>query len=149
MIRAIQLIAVLLIVLVFAGGFWYISGLRADLAVSEENSKKLTEAVDAQQATIKQLQEDQQAIKRLNEDLAKTVSEQNNELGNLRDKFNTSKDGSKRDFAKLAREKPESIERAINKGTVDAFRCIELASGSQATADETNSLCQSFIPETK
>lgn len=147
MFKAIQLIVILLIVAVIGGGTWYVSNLKADLAISEENSKKLTDAISLQQETIAQMQKDQEAIAKANRQLSALVDQQNKELNNLEDKFNVNKDGSKRDFGKLAKEKPRLIEKAVNKGTVEAFRCIELASGAVAEDKEINSLCQSYIPD--
>ena len=48
----IRIIAVLAIVVIGAAGFWYISGLRADLAISQENTKKMADAVAVQQQVI-------------------------------------------------------------------------------------------------
>jgi sensor domain CHASE-containing protein len=59
----IKAIVALVITIVIAGGLWYVTGLRADLAVSQENTRKMTEAVQQQQETIKQIQADQQKIK--------------------------------------------------------------------------------------
>lgn len=147
MFKAIQLIVILLIVAVIGSGTWYVMNLKADLAISEQNAEKLTGAIELQNETIAQMKADQEAIAKANQQLSALVEQQNKELNNLEDKFNVNKDGSKRDFGKLAKEKPKLIEKAVNKGTVDAFRCIELASGAVAEENETNSLCQSYIPE--
>ena len=44
----IRIVAILAIVAIGAGGIWYVTGLRADLAVSQENTKKMEAAVELQ-----------------------------------------------------------------------------------------------------
>ena len=73
----IRLVMVVIIISIVAGGFYYVTGLRADLAVSEINNKKMLEAVDLQQAAIQQMRVDQEAIRAANEELANTVKSAN------------------------------------------------------------------------
>ena len=142
---AIKAIVALIIVLVVAGGFWYVTGLRADLAVSEENSRKMTEAVEKQQEAIAQMQQEQQKIKELNNELNTTIKLQNKDMENLKDRFTTGSSGEKRNFAKAAAAKPAALERAVNRGTVNALRCLEIASGSPLTDAEKNATKPSEI----
>ena len=132
----IRLVMVLIIVSIVAGGFYYVTGLRADLAVSEINNQKMLEAVDLQQAAIQQMRADQEAIRAANEELANTVRSANRDMSALKDRFSTNADGTARDIGQLAISKPASIERAINRGTTNALRCIEIASGAPLTDAE-------------
>lgn len=134
----IRIVAILAIVLVGAAGLWYVTGLRADLAVSEENAKKMAVAVELQKQVIEQIKADQAQIQQLNAELSSTVKAQKKDMQALSDRFSTSADGSKRDIGELAVTKPDSIERAINRGTVNALRCIEIASGAPLTEAEQN-----------
>ena len=134
----IRIIAILAIVVIGAAGFWYISGLRADLAVSQENTKKMSDAVELQKQVIEQMQADQKKIQKLNQELIDTVESQKRDIQSLADRFSTNADGSKRDLGEIAVQKPASIERAINKGTKNALRCIEIASGAPLTEQEKN-----------
>ena len=134
----IRIIAILVIVLIGAAGLWYVTGLRADLAVSEENTKKMTAAVELQKQVIEQIKADQALIQQLNAELTSTVKSQQQDMKSLSDRFSTSANGSKRDIGELAVVKPDSIERAINRGTVNALRCIEIASGAPLTDAELN-----------
>ena len=134
----IRIVAILLIVVVSAAGLWYVTGLRANLAVSEENAKKMQAAVDVQKQVIEQIRADQAQIQQLNAELTNTVKAQQQDMQSLNDRFSTSADGSKRDIGELAVSKPSSIERAINRGTVNALRCVEIASGSPLTEAEQN-----------
>ena len=142
---AIKAIVALIIVVVIAGGFYYVTGLRADLAVSQENARKMTEAVEKQQEAIAQMQQEQQKIKELNNELNTTIKLQNKDMENLKDRFTTSANGEKRDFGKAAAKKPASLERAVNRGTVNALRCLEIASGAPLTEAEKNATKPSEI----
>lgn len=141
----IKAVVALIIVVVIAGGLWYVTGLRADLAVSQENTKKMTDAVQQQQDVIKQIQADQQKIKDINNELNTTIKLQNKDMENLKDRFSTTASGEKRDFGKTASSKPQSIERAVNRGTINALRCLEIASGAPLTEAEKNATKPSEI----
>jgi hypothetical protein len=134
----IKAVALLLIVAIFASGLWYVTGLRADLAISTENTKKLSDGIAQQQAAIKTIQEDQTKIKTLNTELTATIKAQNKDLASLRDRFNTTANGNKRDFGATAAAKPAAVEIAVNRGTVNALRCFEIATGSPLTDKEKN-----------
>jgi len=141
----IKAVVALLIVLIVAGGLWYVTGLRADLAMSQENTRKMTDAVQQQSEAIKQLQADQQKIKDINNELNTTIKLQNKDMENLKDRFSTNAAGEKRDFGKTAAAKPTSLERAVNRGTVNALRCLEIASGAPLTEAEKNATKPSEI----
>ena len=132
----IRLVMVMIIISIVAGGFYYVTGLRADLAVSEINNKKMLEAVDLQQAAIQQMRVEQEAIRVANEEMANTVKSANRDMSALKDRFGQKAVGTARDFGQLAVAKPESIARAINLGTTRALRCIEIASGAPLTEEE-------------
>ncbi len=133
----IKMIAVLIIVLLVLGALWYVTGLRADLAVSQENSKKLEDAVNTQQEVIAQQRQDAAAVISATQAMSRLVEKQNQDLSNLQDRFNqSSATGQPRDFGATAAEKPEAVQRSINRGSDAAFRCLELASGAQHTAQE-------------
>ena len=133
---AIRMIAVLIIVAICAAGLWYVTGLRADLAISEQNSKKLTDAVEQQEAAMAQMRQEQQQIRDANNQLNTTIQLQNKDLTNLQDRFTQNAAGQKRDFGKAAAARPEALERAVNRGTQNALRCLEIASGSPLTESE-------------
>jgi len=133
---AIRIVAVLIIVAICAAGLWYVTGLRADLAISQDNAKKLTDAIDQQAAAISQMRQEQQQIRDINNQLNTTIQLQNKDLTNLQDRFTQNAAGEKRDFGKTAAARPEALERAVNRGTVNALRCLEIASGSPLTDAE-------------
>lgn len=127
---AVKWIAILLVVIAIGGGLFYVSKLQADLAVSQQNEEKLKDSVGAQQRLIEGMQQDIKDIQASNEALAAQAEQARAEVKNLADKFD------KRDFGLLASQKPALIERLINRGTKNAIRCLELASGAPHTEQE-------------
>ncbi len=142
---AIKAIVALIIVLIVAGGGYFLINLKADLAIAQENAKKLEEGVRLQNEAMAQMKADQEKIKELNNELNTTIKLQNKDMENLKDRFSVGADGQKRDFGKTAAAKPASLERAVNRGTVNALRCLEIASGSPLTEAEKNATKPSEI----
>jgi len=129
----IRLTLILVIVVIGASGLWYVTGLRADLAVSQENARRMTEAVAQQQAAIIQMQKEQAQIRELNNQLTTQIALQNRDVEHLRDRFQRDAAGNPRSLGATAAARPEALERAVNRGTVNALRCLEIASGSPLT----------------
>lgn len=129
---AIRAIAMLVMVLALGVGGYYVMNLKADLAVSESNSKALEAATQQQNALIESMKADITTIQQTNAELAATVDKQRRDVETLNTKF------SKRDFGALAAEKPAVVEKLVNRGTVNALRCMELASGAPLTEQEKN-----------
>ena len=128
----IKLILYLAIVLVIAGGAWYVTGLRADLAVSELNNQKLEEGIQEQQSLIVQMQEDIITIQETNKKLAEQNEKQRQDVDALAKKFD------KRDFGVFAIDNTEKAEYLVNRGTKNVLRCLELASGAPLNETEKN-----------
>jgi hypothetical protein len=133
---AIKVIATLAIVIIVAGGLWYVTGLRADLAVSEMNNKTLKDGIEQQQRLIEQMQRDVAQIQEINADLANEADRQKQEMRDLVDRFNVNARGESRDFGAIAAARPGVVERLVNRGTASAMRCLQLASGAPHTAAE-------------
>jgi type II secretory pathway pseudopilin PulG len=137
----------LIIVLAVLGSLYYIINLKADLATSEANNKQLETALQEQGAVLTQMKKDVEQIKTINEDLSKQKDQLQKDREVLTNKF------SKRDFGALAAEKPSVVERLVNRGTVNAMRCLELAAGSPLnekelaakTPTEANRECPNLI----
>ena len=134
----IKLILILLIMCGIGYGLWYVTGLRANLAVSQENERKMEQALQEQQEAIAQMQREAEQIKEINKDLDAKIKAQEADFKTLEDKFEKTKSGKKRDFGGNAVKKPGLVEKAINKGSLDAMRCLELASGGELTEEERN-----------
>ena len=142
---AIKMIAMLMIVCIVAGGLYYVSNLQANLAISRENSKKLEDGLEQQQMLISKIQAEQKQIKEINNQLNETIKNQTKDTDALKNRFSEGSDGKSRDIGDLAVKKPESIQRAINKGTINALRCLEIASGAPLTEEEKNANTPSTI----
>lgn len=143
----IKLILITVLVLTGVGGLYYISNLQANLAIAEENQKKLTQAVESQKEAMAVVKADAESQRALNKTLLDTVKKQQADVQALNNKF------AKLDIGVLAAEKPVVVEKAINKASVKAVRCIELASGAPLnekeknakTSIEANSECPNLI----
>ena len=144
---AIKAIVALIFLAVIAGGLYYVSNMQAAMAILENNNKLLDEGIKKQQALIEQQKADISDIQKKNKELADENEKQKKDVENLSNKF------QKKDIGQLAVEKPELMERLVNRGTQNALRCIELATGAplnekekQAkTPIEANRECPSLI----
>lgn len=128
----IKAIVALVIVLVIAGGLWYVTGLRADLAVSEANSAKLQDGIKLQNELLESMKKDIASIQQANKELQEQNEKQKKDVDALTKKFD------KRDFGGFAAKNPQVVEKLVNRGTVNAMRCLEIASGSPLTEAEKN-----------
>ena len=141
----IKAIAMLLMVIILAAGGWYVMNLKADLAVSEMNAKTLQDGIAEQQALMTRMQEDIKTIQETNTRLQNLTEEQKREVDTLSKKFSQDARGNARDFGALAAERPEVVERLVNRGTKNAMRCLEIASGAPRTEAEINAKTSSEI----
>lgn len=124
------------------GAYFYYTSTQKTISILKENNLKLEMAVKTNEETIKSLEANYAAA---SEQLQKTnqafaeIRRQNNRLSSkLADM----------DLGLIAIEKPDSIERAINRGTVNAGRCFEILSGSPLTEEELNATdAQTFNKE--
>ena len=119
----------------------YVMKLRSDNAILKANQIKLESAVAEQQQLITKQKEDFEEILAANKKMNELVSALKKDLDDLDNRFN--KGG--RDFGKIAIEKTGAIERIINTGSVNAARCIEIASGAELTEQEINATKKSEI----
>ena len=119
----------------------YVMKLRSDNAILKVNQIKLESAVAEQQQVITKQKEDFKEILAANQKMNELVGALKKDLDDLDNRFN--KDG--RDFGKIAIEKTDAITRIINKGSDNATRCIEIASGAELTEKEINATKKSEI----
>ena len=131
-------VLILVTVLVVLGSLYYISELKANLAVSETNNATLKDGIKTQQELIESIKADVAQIQSISADMAKRDADQKVETNTLQDKFRKSADGSSRDFGALSAAKPKVAERLVNRGTANVMRCLELASGAPRTEKELN-----------
>jgi len=124
-----------------AGAGMYVMKLRSDNAILKANQIKLEEAVSSQKELIAQQKEDFQEILEANNKMNQLLTVLKKDLDDLDKRFN--KKG--RDTGKLAIQKPKAIERIINKGSIAATRCVEIAGGAPLTEQEKTATKKSEI----
>jgi len=142
---AIKYVAILIVVVMVAGGLYYGMNLKAALAISEENSKKLEESISIQQELIAQQKADMVKVLELNDQLDEANAKLQKDVDNLNNKFEVNAKGQSRDFGAITRAKPKLINKIINGATSKVNRCFEIATGSPIKEGEKNSECQELI----
>jgi len=131
---------------VISGGYLYIKSLKAELQLAAEVQVKQQEVIASKEKAMAAIQED---VKRMAAETKKLEQEKaiaEKQVTDLKKKFS--------DFSKAAAEKPDLVERKINRGTQSALRCNELVSGAELTEDEKkgkvkNNICPDLIKELK
>lgn len=121
-----------IILIMGLGGYWYYNDTQKKMTILIENNAQLEIAVTTNEETISSLQNDYAVIQaentRINQEYA-AIRRQNSVLASkLADM----------DLGLIASQRPESIERAVNRGTENAGRCFEILSGAPLTEEEQN-----------
>lgn len=145
MFSTIKLVLITLIFLVVASGLWYVSNLKADIAILEQNEIKLKDGIESQKQVIETKIREIQEIQIINNGLNQTIESQNKEIKNLNDKFNVSANGQSRDLGAITRIKPKIINSIVDRATSNANRCFELATGAKLQPGEKNDECKELI----
>ena len=133
------LIGIIITSLLGAGA--YVLKLQRDNVILKENAIKLESAVSEQKTLIENQKKDFAEILEANKKINELVNNLKKDLDDLDKRF-SKKD---RDIGKLAIDRTKVIERIINKGSDNATRCIEIASGSPLTEEEKNATKKSEI----
>jgi chromosome segregation ATPase len=129
-----KLAGILLVVIaVMTGiGYWYYNDTQEKLSILQQNNAQLEVAVATNEQALESLQANyaaaQNELTRINAAYAE-IRRQNNRLS---DKL------AEMDLGALAAERPEAMERAVDRGTINANRCFEILSGSPLTEEELN-----------
>ena len=141
MFSSIRMIFAVLLITGIAGAGMYVMKLRSDNATLKANQIKLETAVAEQTKVLEQQKKDFNAILESNKKLNVLINTFKKDLNELDKRFNK----KKRDVGKLAIERTKSVERVINKGSAEATRCVELASGAERTEEELKATLKSEI----
>ena len=136
-----KLIMVGIIVTGLAGGVAYTYKLKADNEVLKANAVKMESAIADQKTLIENQKKDFAQILETNKQMNALINNLKKDLDELDKRFNK----GDRDIGKLAIEKSKVLERIINKGSDNAARCMEIASGSPLTEEEKNATKKSEI----
>ena len=120
------------ILILSLGGYWYYNNTQKRMTTLVENNAQLEIAIKTNEQALESLQEDyaaaQAETQRINAEYAE-IRRQNDRLARRL---------SEVDLGLLASERPDSVERIINRGPVNAGRCFEILSGSPLTETEQN-----------
>lgn len=123
----------------FVGGaFWYYRDTQAALQAYAANQAILETSLDTQKQATAALLQDIQRMRSVLGDLNKSFDESRVKTQELQQQFSQSKTAEPRDFGSLAFKKPGLIEKSVNTGTREVFRCIELLSKATPTPGEKN-----------
>ena len=141
MFSTIKMAIAIMLITGIAGAGVYVMKLRADNATLKANQIELEKGIEAQTKLIEQQKVDFEAIMESNKKLNNLVMTFKKDLDDLDKRFNK----KKRDFGKLAIDRTEAIERIMNKGSANAKRCVELASGAEHTEAELKATKNSEI----
>ena len=137
----IRLFFIGIIISAVIGAGAYVMKLQRDNTILKENAVKLESAISEQKQVIENQKKDFEEIINANKKINELINNLKKDLDDLDKRF-TKKD---RDIGKLAIDKPEAVERVLNKGADNATRCIEIASGSPLTEEEKNATKKSEI----
>ena len=141
MFSSLRIAIIVIVITGIAGAGMYVMKLRSDNAILQANQIKLELAVEDQKQLIQNQKKDFKDILDANKKMNALVTALKNDLDDLDKRFNK----KNRDIGKLAIQKPKPIERIINKGSANATRCIEIASGAELTEKEINATKKSEI----
>jgi chromosome segregation ATPase len=141
MFSSIRMVITMLLITGIAGAGFYVMKLRADNATLKANQIELERGIEEQNKVLEQQKADFEAIMESNKKLNVLIQSFKKDLEDLDKRF-TKKN---RDIGKLAIERTEAIERIINKGSANAQRCVELASGAEHTEEELKATLKSKI----
>ena len=126
----IKIIIFFLIISVAGGGYVYVQKLRADNATLKINTTKLETAVEQNEATIKQQTENFEKVRTTLADVRDNRDALQSDKNVLIEKL------SEHDFGQLAEARPGLVVKIVNKVSVNANRCMEIATGSPLTEEE-------------
>ena len=141
MFGTVKIVFVAMLISAIAGAGLYVMKLRSDNAILKANQIELERSVESQKELLQKQKQDFEDILESNKQLNKLINTLKKDLDELDKRFNK----GKRDVGKLAIEKTAPVERIFNKGSNNAIRCIELASGAPHTEEELKATKKSQI----
>jgi len=138
---SVKMIFTIIMVIGLSGGVSYVYKLKADNATLKSNQVKMEQALDAQAKYIEQQKKDFEAIMKANQEVNKLVGNLKKDIDDLDKRFNK----GTRDLGKTAMDRPEAMERIVNKASDKALRCVEIAGGAKLTEAEIKATKKSEI----
>ena len=137
----VKMVFTIIMLLGVAGAGAYVLKLRGDNAILKGNQVKMEQALETQSKFIEQQKKDFEAILKANQEVNKLVGTLKKDIDDLDKRFNK----GTRDLGKTAIERPDAMERIVNKASDKALRCVEIAGGSPLTEAEKTATKKSEI----
>ena len=137
----VKMVFTIIMLLGVAGAGAYVLKLRGDNAILKGNQIKMEQALEQQTKFIEQQKKDYEAILKANQEVNKLVGNLKKDIDDLDKRFNK----GTRDLGKTAMERPEAMERIVNKASDKALRCVEIAGGAKLTEAEIKATKKSEI----
>ena len=137
----VKMVFTIIMLLGVAGAGAYVLKLRGDNAILKGNQVKMEQALETQTKFIEQQKKDFEAILKANQEVNKLVGNLKKDIDDLDKRFNK----GTRDLGKTAIERPDAMERIVNKASDKALRCVEIAGGSPLTEAEKTATKKSEI----
>ena len=141
MFGSVRVIIMAVVFIGISGVGVYVMKLRSDNAILQANQIQLELSIESQKQVIEKQKEDFGKILQANKKMNTLVNNLQKDINALDKRFNK----GARDFGKLANEKPKLVEKLVNRGSLRAGRCIEIAGGSPLTEKEINATKKSEI----
>ena len=141
MFGSVRVIIMAVVFIGISGVGVYVMKLRSDNAILQANQIQLELSIESQKQVIEKQKEDFGKILQANKKMNTLVNNLQKDINALDKRFNK----GARDFGKLAKEKPKLVEKLVNRGSVRAGRCIEIAGGSPLTEKEIKATKKSEI----
>lgn len=139
-------------------GFWiYYKNSQKRLEQQAAELARKEVEVAQQKAINDQMTKDIQQATQLRGEVNRTMQRTQQSIDDMRTRMAPRTNpvtGQSSSLGKAAVEKTDTIERAVNRGTLDQLRCFELLTGSPLTEGErngkiTNSLCPDLLVQPK
>ena len=137
----VKMVFTIIMLLGVAGAGAYVLKLRGDNAILKGNQVKMEQALETQTKFIEDQKRDFEAIMKANQEVNKLVGNLKKDIDDLDKRFNK----GTRDLGKTAMERPEAMERIVNKASDKALRCVEIAGGAKLTEAEKTATKKSEI----
>lgn len=127
------------------GAWFYVRHLQDALEIEKANRAVVEEALKTTKNSVDNLSADIKVLQKITTDLGVEFAKTREDVKALDKKFTENKKGEQRNLENLAVKHPLLIEDAINKGTKEAARCNQLATGAKSLAGEKNGVCPSLV----
>jgi len=137
----VKMVFTIIMLLGVAGAGAYVLKLRGDNAILKGNQVKMEQALETQTKFIEQQKKDFEAILKANQEVNKLVGNLKKDIDDLDKRFNK----GTRDLGKTAIERPDAMERIVNKASDKALRCVEIAGGAKLTEEKKTATKKSEI----